>query len=219
MDTKMKHYIYISDTKVDMLYSQIDNSLLKKIAVELSIDLKPLGAGLGTIIKPNQSEETRYSKLRLVVEYVEKHLNVGWIDAPETYFKGTLPMGWGLIRILARHNEQQQPPFAVYFGGSTDRTTFGMVGSAHHLIGQKNDASKRDIALYYTPNEMLKALVMETEPPPADATSIISYANREVRGKLMLSSESLEFLAKTYVYEKGSRSTLLGSPIYVAFAN
>lgn len=95
MDSKMKYYLYVSDAKVDMLYSQIDKSLLKKIAVELSINLKPLGAGLGATIKQIQSEETRYSKLRLVVEYVEKHLDVGWIDGPETYFKGSLPMSWG----------------------------------------------------------------------------------------------------------------------------
>lgn len=215
----MKHYIYISDTKVDMLYSQIDKGLLKKIAVELSIDLKPLGTGLGAMIKPNQPEETLYSKLRLVVEYVEKHLNVGWIDAPETYFKGSLPMGWGLLRSVARHNEQQQPPYAVYFGGFTERTIFGMVGSAHHMIGPRNDAPKSDILLYYTPNEMLKAIVMESEPPPSDSTRMISYANRGVMDQLMRPSEPLEFLAKTYVYEKGSRSILLGSPIYVAFAN
>lgn len=223
MTTAMKHYIYISDTKVDMLYSQIDQSLLKKIAVELSIDLKPLGAGLGATIKPVQTEKTRYSKLRLVVEYVEKHLKVGWIDAPETYFKGSLPMGWGLLHSFARlnklQNDQQEPPNAVYFGGFTDRTTFGMIGSAHHIIGVRSDAAKSGIALYYTPNEMLKALVKETEPPPSDWTMILSEANREVRGQLMMPTEPLEFLAKTYAYKTGDKNTLLGSPIYVAFAN
>jgi len=41
----MKVYVYISDTKVDMLYSQIaqtDRGILKKIATELRIDLKIL---------------------------------------------------------------------------------------------------------------------------------------------------------------------------------
>ena len=32
----MKYYIYISDTKIDMLYPQIPKSLLKKVASNLS---------------------------------------------------------------------------------------------------------------------------------------------------------------------------------------
>lgn len=40
----MKYYIYISDTKVDMLYPQIPKPLLKRIASDLSIDLKLFGA-------------------------------------------------------------------------------------------------------------------------------------------------------------------------------
>jgi len=217
MDIKMKYYLYISDTKVDMLYSQIDKSLLKKIAVELRIDLKPLGAGLGATIKQNQSEETRYSKLRLVVEYVEKHLNVGWVDAPGTYFKGSLPMSWDLI-----HGDFGPKPYAVYFGGSTDRTIFGMVGSAHHLIGVRSDAPMSDIILHYTPNDMLNALANEVQPRSKQsfqATEIVLMANSLMEEP----SQQLEFLAKTFLHKRDysheSRFVLLGSPIFIAFAN
>src|SRR5258708_35843682 len=87
VDKTIKHYIYISYTKVDMLYAQINKKWLEKVAVELSIDLKPLGAGLSATFKQKQPEETRYSKLRIVVEYIEKYLSIGWVDAPGTYFK------------------------------------------------------------------------------------------------------------------------------------
>ncbi|HYT46447.1 MAG TPA: SAVMC3_10250 family protein [Methylomirabilota bacterium] len=86
----MKYYIYISDTKVDMLYPQIPKPVLKRIASSLSIDLKLLGAELSVGIKNNQVDETRYAKVRIVSEYIEKHLDVGSIDAPSTYFKGKL---------------------------------------------------------------------------------------------------------------------------------
>ena len=92
MDSKMKYYIYISDTKIDMLYPQISKSLLKKIASNLSIDLKLLGAELSLGYKSIQAEETRYSKVGIVSEYLEKHFDVGTIDAPKTYFKGDLLM-------------------------------------------------------------------------------------------------------------------------------
>src|SRR5436309_3024639 len=94
----MKYYIYISDTKLDMLYPQIPKALLKRIASELSINLKLLGAEANIVAKNDQSNETRYSKVKIVTEYIEKHLDVGSIDAPSTYFKGTLPMAWGTLQ-------------------------------------------------------------------------------------------------------------------------
>lgn len=72
----MKYYIYISDTKVDMLYPQIPQPILKKIASSLSIDLKFLGAELSVAGKSNPSDETRYAKVRIVSEYIEKNLDV-----------------------------------------------------------------------------------------------------------------------------------------------
>jgi len=221
MDSKMKYYLYVSDAKVDMLYLQIDKSLLKKIAAELSVDLKLLGAGFGATIKQNQSEETRYSKLKLVVKYIEKHLNVGWVDAPATYFKGSLPMGWGLLHGTTRYdpNPQPQAPFAVYFGGSTERTAFGMVGSAHHLIGLRSDAPKSNIHLYYTTNEMLKAL-SEDRSLPSEELNELGFLIPEANHTLGKPNQYLEFLAKTYLYKNGDQqSYLLGSPIYVAFAD
>lgn len=224
MDSKMKYYVYVSDAKVDMLYSQIGKSLLKKIAMELSIDLKPLGAGLGATIKQKQSEETRYSKLRLVVEYVEKHLNVGWVDAPGTYFKGSLPLSWGSIHSLEVAMGESQP-YAVYFGGSTDRTIFGMVGSAHHMIGVRSDAPKSDIILLYTPNDMLNALANEVQPQ-SKQSKLYTYLILKANEQMGEPSQQMEFLAKTFLYKKepefpqrGSRFVLLGSPIFVAFAN
>jgi uncharacterized protein DUF7019 len=125
IEAKLKHYIYISDTKVDMLYAQIEKRLLNRFSVELSIDLKPLGAGVGATIKPTSAEETRISKLRLVAKYLEEQQHVGWIDAPGTYFKGSLPMDWGVA--VDREAAKSDPPYAVYFIGKTNRTVVGLV--------------------------------------------------------------------------------------------
>ncbi len=241
MDKRIKHYIYISDMKVDMLYSQIDEKLLKKIAVELSIDLKPLGAGVGATFKRTQPEETRYSKLRLILEYIEKHFDIGWVDAPGAYFKGSLPMRWGP---LTSSRSMSNSPHAVYFVGSTNHTVPGMVGSAYHMIGSRGEESRNAI-LFYTPGEILKALADEIELPkqvildmykslelplqekPLEiADSIIKEIDRASgysREKRYNSQFiSLEFLAKTYVYGdsvvQSGKKILLGSPLYVAFA-
>jgi len=104
----VKYYIYISDTKVDMLYPQIPKPVLKRIASSLSIDLKLLGAELSVGIKNNQVDETRYAKVRIVSEYIEKHLDVGSIDAPSTYFKGKLFMKQGTLLNQAVISESKQ---------------------------------------------------------------------------------------------------------------
>jgi len=71
----MKYYIYISDAKVDMLYPQIPKPILKRIASSLNIDLKLFGAELNIGAKSNSSDETRYAKVKLVSEYIEKNSN------------------------------------------------------------------------------------------------------------------------------------------------
>src|SRR5712692_3005987 len=122
---RMKYYIYISDAKLAMLYAQLPRSFLHKIASELSINLKLVVTEIGATIKGNQNEITRYTKLQTIVKYIEKHFDVGTIDEPKTYFKGTLPMQWG--RILRSG--------VVYFGGTTPRATIALGGSRQHVLG------------------------------------------------------------------------------------
>lgn len=149
-DNSLKYYIYISDAKLDMLYPQISQPLLKRIAGELNINLKLMGAELGTSIKDNQLEQTRYSKLRIVQEYIEKRFSVGTIDKPgESYFKGTLRMRWGPIPGLpAYHPSTKNPPNEgqddnwVYFGGYSLKAIVGFLGSAAHIVGADNTQSQ-----------------------------------------------------------------------------
>ncbi len=78
-------------------------------------------------------------------------------------------MSWGLLRSYDYNAPPK--PYAVYFGGSTDRTIFGMVGSADHMIGVRNDSTNSNIILYYIPNEMLNALAHEIHPQSNQSTS------------------------------------------------
>lgn len=71
MHPPLKHYVYVSDTKIDMYYAQIPLPMLAGIAAELTIDLKVLGSGMGTSFKKEQVEKTRFDKLLVVVKYLE----------------------------------------------------------------------------------------------------------------------------------------------------
>lgn len=86
MSNAIKYYVYISDAKVDMPFSQIPRPLLKKIASELSINLSiPLfGIGAGIKFRGDTPEEMRYSKLKIVTRYIEKHAEVGTVKEPKT---------------------------------------------------------------------------------------------------------------------------------------
>jgi hypothetical protein len=87
----MKYYLYVSDTKVDMLFDQLSPRLRDKVATELKIDLK----FLSTTFAEEPMEKNRYRKLEIVSKYIQKNELVGTIDSPDVYFKGELPMHWG----------------------------------------------------------------------------------------------------------------------------
>ena len=72
---QLTYYIYISDTKVDMLAEQVPKPFLKRIALELGIDLKVLTVS----ISPTTPKESRLAKLHLVTEYINEHQPVGSI--------------------------------------------------------------------------------------------------------------------------------------------
>jgi len=117
------YYVYVSDTKIDMLYPQIPTRLSKRISGELSLDFKFVGLSL----KESPTDETRYSKLRVVLRYLEETGQVGPIGADSAYFRGELPMKWGLT--------PDAGATAVVFGGKADSRLIALRGSATHVIG------------------------------------------------------------------------------------
>jgi hypothetical protein len=226
MGTNMKYYIYISDAKVNQLYEHIDESLLKRIAVELSIDLRPLPLplGVGGTIKLDPVKDTRISRLRLVVKSLEGKKEISGIDAPDIYFKGSLPMQWGLV--YSGQEANGEPPYAVQFSSRTDRTAVGMIGSLHHMIGNPPDASNMK-PLWYTKHEILKTLASTTERPTSLNDEYLQNVVSELLSGTSIESlrqeRPLEFLAVNYYFKRSKGPNeldfLLGTPIYVAFAD
>ena len=235
----MKYYIYISDTKVDMLYPQIPKSILKKIASSLSIDLKLFGTELSIGAKGNPSEETRYAKVRIVSEYIEKHLDVGSVDAPSTYFKGTLPMRW---------TDRETMHGKVFFGGTTTHTVIGLIGSQQHIIG--SNQPKRGISFSFLPaiygflrlEYVLYLQARQLLFPQAEMTKnlMLIMAAYFAKFKIPEPEQQLEFLSKTLLQGPVSKRLInkhlvrkpyepeldipqpyvvLGTPIYVAIAD
>jgi len=184
-----------------------------------------LGAGLGATIKKEQSEETRYSKLKVVLSYIENHGDVGTIDAPGSYFKGTLPMAWGPLG--ASEGD------IVYFGGSTDRTVVGLGGSMSHIIGTHKGAEQAilmgsalpDLVSVLTSTPAIGRLLGRSADPASMALLGGVTALAEMKGP----KQPVEFLAKTLLHgpvperkrpagENAPTYVVLGTPMYVALA-
>ncbi|HEY7079375.1 MAG TPA: SAVMC3_10250 family protein [Nitrososphaeraceae archaeon] len=220
----MKYYIYISDTKIDMLFAQIPQSILKKISAELNINLGMVSVSL----KEKQSEQTRFDKVNVVSNYINEHLDVGDTDHPKAYFKGIVPMVWGPLPHGGPDND------FVYFGGETNNTILGLGGSKHHVIGEvKGESHSVGGSMAYAIDEYLKRV---NKPSPDDKLhSGFDYEKSSLYDLKWTTSimngppQFLDFLARKLVEDTIALNTwddkspkkhaLLGSPIYVAYAD
>lgn len=119
-----RYYLYISDTKVDMLLSQIDRRFARKHAAEWGVGLKVFSA--------KRTVETRepdqVARLERVMRHLDDFGDVGSVDEPGQFFRGTLGMQWGTA---PTENGSQ----VVYFGGRSERMTIGLGGSTVHVLG------------------------------------------------------------------------------------
>ena len=228
----MKYYIYVSEAKVDMMFSQIPRRTRDRIATELKFDLKLFS----TTFKESETKDTLYSKLKLVVDYLQKNFDIGTIDSPKEYFMGNLPMRWGPFPTY------EEKPSVVYFVGHTNSTILGLGGSLKHVIGYQGDLSFSPIsASNFTPY-LLSVLegeldLTETEKESEDwrMAQAISYPPYEDRNEMALSvvadslkelrgpEQQLEFLARKLIVDErvvlGTPIVVLGTPIYVALAD
>ena len=76
-----RFYIYISDAKVDMLFAQIPESLIKRIAAELTLDVKLLSIKVAT----REAPETRFSRVMAVTKYLRENETIGTVASRKTF--------------------------------------------------------------------------------------------------------------------------------------
>jgi hypothetical protein len=85
----MKYYLYISDSKVDMLLPQISDSQKKKVATEFGFDLKVFSVKRKTEVE-NGGE--RIARLEAVTSFIREFGNVGTIEHPDEYIEDSADM-------------------------------------------------------------------------------------------------------------------------------
>lgn len=240
----MKYYVYVSDTKVDMLFAQVPRSFVTKVAAELKVDLKIVSVSL----KEQPSVENRYSRVKVVSEYLTSNFDVpvlgegDTVVTPKSYFAGRMDMRWGIGQAGDGKRER-----VAYFTGRAPGCVVGLVGSPHHVHGQP---PRRQVGLAMASFGKVNLMPAELShlgsgeegdlrPAPdrgagswlhGEMTS--SASGEALRSVQMLqhqaggTSQRFEFLAKTLAYDDGHDIydppfdkrliSVLGSPIYVA---
>lgn len=243
-DPRLRYYLYVSDTKLDMLFEQIDQSMLKRISAEVKVDLTLASV---TLKRADNPTPARAAKLRVVERFIDRHHHVGTIEDPgNEYFRGRMQMAWGWLRT---------PPVndMVFFQGWQAHHTVVLAGSSRHVLGRAAVEEETRQARSSFPDDILWAIDEHISHLPELADSIREAKHRDphwwpenrrtgdIRHALNESfftlptrhhrlTQSLEFLAVPLIQEKGQVSryhpdfadaynTVLGTPLYVAIGS
>jgi hypothetical protein len=184
-----------------------------------------------------KTNESLYAKLDVVCTYLQDEGLAGTVDSPASFFAGTCEMTWGPV---------SDAEGVVYFTGETHSTSFGLGGSAKHVLGATGtghlySGSMKPVLLA----ALARRTGMQPEPGHQDnerwqalELSAVMVANYELRG----ASQRMEFFAKRLLegppppywgwtgdprrdWRTGAdlpftiSRILLGTPIYVAMAD
>lgn len=198
-----RYFVYISDTKVEMLLQQIDPGALRKRTAEIGADLKVLSLKRGA---ETLAGAERTGRLERVVRYLDDFGDLGSVKEPGQFFWGLMPLRWGPT--VGRDGFPM-----VYFGGRDEQTVLGLGGSRAHMFGTPATEQK----LLPLSRSMLPSLLDGIAPAGTDGPAAVYEATTALRGP----EQNMEFIAKRLLHEEGPDGTtvLLGSPLYVALVD
>jgi len=215
----LKYYVYISATKVNMLYPQIPPAFLRGAEAELKINL----GVISTSVKGRGPEEATELPARVaaVQSYLRKENAVGSIENPRQWTEGTMPMRWGRV--------SEEASDIAFFGGVAGKKRVALIGSSDSLIGTPQSAEANHGGLYYqlkffnAINPMLESKGFKagdsTLTAPHEESSVVQNNYASLVGialdALPSSEQSLDFLALVLQNEP---NLIVATPLYVALA-
>ena len=223
----MKYYVYISDSKVEMLFPQVPNATKQKVATEYKLDFKVFSASRK---EDSTSRDDRICRLEAVVDYIREHENVGTVDHTAPYFGGTFLMQWG--RFTMDYDQtflQRDVDIAeqtVLFTCDTDGVIVGLGGSMRHMIGHTGDSPVHvchSFGFGTWISDVLKRDQVAEDDVKGDLNlHFIHEACRRRKGP----RHRLEFLARRltegsigpYGDDPSTRRVIIGTPLYVAMS-
>jgi hypothetical protein len=202
----LKYYIYISKTKVDMLYPQIPPDFLAAAEAEVKVHLGVISTGLKSR-SPEPPKELA-GRTGVLADYIRNHEDVGTPDAPQTWFQAVAQLRWGVVREYASD--------IALFGGRVGARTVALLGSSESILGAAETSEAQHAPFYYTLrffNGVLEghAELARERPPNFSWRDAVDIGLRT----LPKTEHQIEFLARV-IHAEGD--LLVGTPLYVALA-
>lgn len=216
----MEYYLYISDSKVDMLFSQLPQKTQSKITAEFGVNTGLVKAAVKSErdIAPSASGIAR---LQAVTEHIRQSEDMGIIDDPASWIEDTQH-----ARIIfLRTNDN-----IVFFVGETSSgARFALGGSAAHVFsGPKPEGVT--IGWSFLPYLLkgLEAIVRGRDVNGSDIETMAEGYETEWMDLIKTAERSalepeikISFLAKRLLvgkYKNDSAIGLLATPLYVSMA-
>ncbi len=218
MKNSVKYYVYLSLSKIDMIFNQMSfkNKINYLFEVKLNIPFLSLRHQSET-----EKEDKYYKKLNKVVNYLSNAKSI--FDDNPSYISGTLNMSMATLKIDNN---------ALFWIGKSENNgntaNVLLIGSAHNLCGSKVDEKAE---VHYSPlcnfiDAYSKELELKKRNKKAsyksDIVSIIEAIILEQEFNTLPQSSEYEFLAKCLAYKQFERTDgtkfnyIIASPIYVA---
>lgn len=195
---ELKYYLYLSNAKVDMLYSQVGSEEAARTQkLKVVLDYLERAGAIGTVDEPQQ-----YFRARMEVEWGETH-GIGRGGRPYIYFAGATERTSFLLSASKQYLVGGHvPPVAGFSSSSVPRVIDTLIGEI--AVASGGDPGEEQKRLHADPDGQERALRLVEEAP------------------LHLSSQRqmLEFVAKRLLHGPSpgyeGRMSLLGTPLYVA---
>lgn len=227
MANELINYIYISRTKVEMLYSQLKEKLIDKYNLDLTINTPFLKIDAKSNEKENELK-VLIKKLNNIVNYLGDENLIGTVDEPKSFFSSTNPlsMKWGFLPMPG------EDATTIYFSGSTKNTIIGLGGSKKHILSmdmrELGPSASHIPLLINSLKEAQRILLKEKKHPQSSFLKIDNAALaavQEIDRNWEAPVSKLDFLALNLMKgniqlrdESGRKNVVLGSPLYVAYA-
>lgn len=216
----MKYYLYISDSKLDMLLPSVSNAMKENVAAEFKVDLKLFSASYS-------AEQTTLDNSVARLQAVERHIlrtkEVGTIAEPKRWVRDRANAR------LVHHRDD-----AVFFAGAKDQALFGLGGSRRHMTDSPPCEAAHSSALRSLSylGEIFDLLSRAGEKRAPDSinlggkqsmqpfTQARHLALEEMLQDVPAPEVSIEFLAVTFfIGDDQNFRHFVGSPLYVALSD
>lgn len=224
---EIRFYLYLSATKVDMIYGQLTTKK-RPFSGNVSLGVPGVQATIGT---PDDEDENEYERLDTVEAALRERGMVGTIDDPKEYFAGEMRMRWGMYDDHGHRGFDEAP--LVFFGGVDPAvpTLVGLGGSSRHLTGFHGASNTHSRSTTRALVRWVMAGLEDREPPGARHPEFEGERQMVMSGvgiaiaNLQMPTQRLKFLAKNVLagpvhgtehitgYERPAG--ILGTPLYV----